>query len=62
MKVPNEYSAYALKNWDTDRQSSAGHWTPARPFNLESLSLFRRFYLAFLVLTGKRDVLRWDES
>jgi len=56
MKYPMLYNADNLRKWETDTEIN-GKWLAGRPIGL--CSPVRRFYLAWLVLTGKCDVLKW---
>lgn len=46
-------------------QTSNGRWVPARPlpyFFTGVRSLFNRIYCAWLVFTGRCDVLDWEQQ
>lgn len=63
--VPNIYSATEIRFWNT--MGKGTHlkdktWIPARPMGFWGLCLFTRLKRAWMVFTGKCDVLKWDES
>lgn len=51
-----KYLADEIKQWDTEAEIDK-KWVLARPYSEKTLK--RRIYLAWLVLTGKADVLEW---
>lgn len=56
LKGINEINADQLKSWDTSTEID-GIWVAARPVGLGGI--FYRFKMAYLVFTGKADVVRW---
>ena len=59
MKTPAIYSADDIKNWDVQCCGSNGLWTQARPMSWPGLNLKRRLSAAWMVFTGRADVLIW---
>lgn len=56
-------SLYTLKQLQMQNESQTcinGKWVPARPLGLYSIK--NRIRLAWLVFTGKCDVLKWPEG
>jgi len=60
MRQPDIYTASAIKNWDVEGQLWNGAYVPARPVGYNGFSWRWRFKLAWFVLIGKYDVLRWE--
>ena len=59
MKGISKFTAAAIKEWDCDAKID-GKWTPARPIGMGGVK--RRFKMAWLVFTGKADVLTWHKQ
>lgn len=63
MNVPNVYWIGALLR--TANECSSSHptlgWVPARPLGFQGLCLRARFRAAWMVFTGRADVVRWYE-
>lgn len=57
MKGINIITAYQLKHWNVDADVGRGAWTPARPIGRTGIR--RRIKCAWMVFTGKADVLVW---
>lgn len=57
MKGINYLTAEQIKHWDCQRETVHG-WKLARPEGLGGIA--RRFRMAWLVFTGKCDVLKWN--
>ena len=53
------YTASKIKKWNVMSGSLDGPWRPARPCNMRSLLDVARE--VWFVLTGKADVLTWEE-
>lgn len=60
MKGINYFTAYQLKNWGMEKNIGHGEYTPARPIGQGGIK--RRFKMAWLVFTGKCDVVRWKKQ
>lgn len=59
MNTPNTYTAEQIKHWDIQTETG-GRWIPARPLGYQGLFLWHRLKAAWLVFTGKCDVLSWE--
>lgn len=59
MKKPMIYNADFISKFKGSAEIN-NKWVLARPIGM--CSIWRRFYLAWLVFTGKCDVLRWSEG
>jgi hypothetical protein len=57
MKYPNKFALKEIPSLLRDNVEYDGMWIPARPLGL--YSIVNRFKLAWLVFTGKADVLVW---
>lgn len=60
-QVPVIRNIEELQDWDTTRESKMG-WVCCRPHAYEGLQILWRLQLAWLVFTGKCDVLEWHED
>ncbi len=60
MRTPIVYSADEIKTWDTQTKGENGLWTLARPMSWTGINLKRRLSAAWMVFTGKADVLIWN--
>jgi len=60
MRQPEIYGAAEIKHWDSSTEIEPDYWVPARPMGHNVLSWTRRWKLAWGVLIGKYDALRWD--
>jgi len=58
-RTPNFFIADALKHWDSDTQLKSGAWVCARPLGRPGFNLKIRIKAAWLVFTGRADVLKW---
>ncbi len=59
MKTPNVYSADQIKCWHVQSAGKNGLWTQARPMSWPGINLQKRLSAAWMVFTGKADVLVW---
>ena len=61
MRAPNTYWITHLIDMAKacQREHPTLKWTPARPYGLSGLALMTRFRAAWLVFTGKADVVKW---
>lgn len=59
MRTPNVYSADEIKNWEVQSAGKNGLWTQARPMSWPGINLQKRLSAAWMVFTGKADVLVW---
>ena len=59
MRTPVIYSADQIKSWNVQKQGKNGLWTQARPLSWPGLNLWRRIAAAWIVFTGRADVLVW---
>jgi len=59
MRTPDVYSADRIKNWNVQSKSEHGGWFAARPMSWPGINLKRRLSAAWMVFTGKADVLIW---
>ena len=62
MRTPNIYWVSELQKWDTQTSHPTLGWTAARPLGLSGLFLRERFYAAWLVFTGRADVVKWLDT
>ena len=60
--VPSVFSASSIRSWDCACEVTPGVWKPARPIGLLGLFLIKRLKAAWLVFSGKADVLVWDKQ
>ena len=61
MRQPMLYSAKQLKNWNCSTQLPSGEWVPARPMGHNLRTIFWRWHVAWLVLTGQADAVGWQD-
>jgi len=59
MKTPTIFSADQIKSWDVQSAGKNGLWTQARPMSYPGFNLWKRLSAAWMVFTGKADVLIW---
>jgi len=64
MNTPTEYFADDVKDWESaqagvQRKDGTTCWVMARPYGYQGFLLRHRIKLAWMVLTGKADVLKW---
>lgn len=59
-KAPTIYNLAALMNANQDQANINGKWVPARPVGFFSIG--NRLRCAWLVFTGKCDLVRWPEG
>lgn len=65
MKTPSIYSTQLLKlafNSGISVGLPDGRWVPARPEPWRGLMLRRRIKAAWLVFTGRADVIQWEQQ
>lgn len=64
MRTPMVFSADEIKTWSVQQCGKNGLWSQARPMSWPGLNLKRRLSAAWMVFTGRADVLVWvgDES
>lgn len=62
MRTPVIYSADQIKSWDTQTESDNGLWTQARPMSWPGINVRKRITAAWMVFTGKADVLIWHSE
>lgn len=60
--APSYYTAQQIKGWSASYRSDEGGYFPARPMGWQGMALRQRLRYAWLVFTGRCDVLSWDES
>lgn len=62
MRRPEIYTASMLRHWPADVQIyiHPNQWVPARPESRGGVGLRHRIKMAWLVFTGRCDVLEWD--
>jgi len=63
MNTPKIYStqdAYNAFTTGTQARLPDGRWVPARPYGWQGLLLRHRLRCAWLVFTGRADVLQWE--
>ena len=61
MNTPSEYQADNLKDFNTQTEKR-GRWVAARPMGNQGLYLKLRFQRAWMVFTGKADILTWRDQ
>jgi hypothetical protein len=66
MRQPDIWTAGAIQNYNVTRCIHSVHtggdlWLPARPEPHNAFSFMWRFKLAWKVLTGEYDAMRWEE-
>lgn len=44
------------------REVEPGHWVPCRPMGYRSLGILHSFKAAWMVFTGRWDVVRWHKQ
>lgn len=59
MRTPMVYSADQIKSWDVQCSGKNGLWTQARPMSWPGINLKKRIVAAWMVFTGRADVLVW---
>ena len=59
MRTPIVFSADQIRTWDVQRKGSNGLWTLARPLCWPGINLRKRLSAAWMVFTGRADVLVW---
>jgi hypothetical protein len=59
MKTPMIFSADEIKLWGVQSAGKNGLWTQARPMSYSGFNIKRRLSAAWMVFTGKADVLIW---
>ncbi len=61
MRTPFVFSADDIKCWSIQSKGSNGLWNQARPMSHSGINLVRRITSAWMVFTGRADVLVWLE-
>ena len=61
MKVPTYYTPEDIKRHNCEIELH-NFWWLARPLSFQGLCLHQRFRAAWVVFTGKADVLVWHED
>ena len=59
MRTPIVFSADQIKAWDVQCKGRNGLWTQARPLSWPGIYLRKRLSAAWMVFTGRADVLVW---
>ena len=59
MREPIIFSADQIKSWDVQTEAKNGIWTQARPMSKSGMNVRCRISAAWMVFTGKADVLIW---
>jgi len=59
MRTPMVYSADDIKCWSVQTKGKNRLWTQARPISYPGFNLWKRLSSAWMVFTGKADVLIW---
>lgn len=59
MRTPFIFSADDIKTWNVQTQGCNGLWTQARPVSHTGMNIRRRCFAAWMVFTGRADVLIW---
>lgn len=64
MNTPTIYNAdYLIRTGnESQREVSEGRWVASRPFGFYGLCIKHRLKCAWLVFTGKADVLTWTKQ
>lgn len=62
MRTPVVYSADQIKCWSVQCCGKNGLWTQARPLSWPGFNVMKRITAAWMVFTGKADVLVWFED
>lgn len=62
MRQPEIYTPTKIKDWDVKVEVSRGKWVPARPMGRNVFQFFWRWKVAFSVLIGKYDALKWERQ
>jgi hypothetical protein len=58
--VPNIYTPTQIQQHTVSSSKDGKHWVPARGEPYPGLKLLTRIKRAWMVFTGKADVLRWE--
>lgn len=59
MRTPMVYSADQIRTWSIQCKGRNGLWTQARPMGWPGIYLRKRLSAAWMVFTGRADVLVW---
>ena len=59
MRTPIIFSADQIRTWGVQTQGKNGLWTQCRPECWPGFNLLKRISAAYMVFTGKADVLIW---
>lgn len=59
MRTPSVYSADQIKCWDVQSAGKNDLCTQSRPMSWPGINLQKRLSAAWMVFTGKADVLVW---
>lgn len=61
MRTPIVYSADEVRSWSVQCKGKNGLWTLSRPMSWPGINLRKRISAAWMVFTGRADVLIWLE-
>lgn len=59
MKTPRIYTPESIIESNVSVEIQPGKWVAARAMSYPGLNLFTRFKCAWMVFTGKADVVKW---
>jgi hypothetical protein len=59
MRTPIVFSAEDIKTWSVTKSVDGHIYTLARPISWSGLNIWKRITAAWLVFSGKADVLVW---
>jgi hypothetical protein len=63
MNVPSLYSPESVATITKEMLRLVnGRWVACRPLGYQGFRLLRRLKLAYLVFTGKADVVKWEQQ
>lgn len=63
MKTPNLYKPEAVASITKNMRVFIDEkWVPCRPMGFQGLCLRKRFGLAWKVLTGRYDAIKWEKQ
>ena len=64
MRIPAQFTPRdIIKHYRHDQVlDKEGSWIPARPYYGDEICLVHRLKMAWLVFTGKRDTLDWEDK
>ena len=61
-RQPEIYTAQTIKDWNAGADAGFGLYLPARPMGHNLYSILWRWRVAFGVLTGRYDALKWEDK